>query len=148
MAEELRNVSKACQVMGLSRDTFYCYKAAVDEGGVEVLVETNRRPCHRLVRGRNRRNAAIARRLRVNTPTACTEAASATGHYPFSRANLRSERGSERRSPPTPRPPKKTSSVPSHTAGTSRSDKPPPQPHAIMPGSSMFQHLRRQGYVR
>ena len=31
--EELGNVSKACQVMGLSRDTFYRYKAAVDEGG-------------------------------------------------------------------------------------------------------------------
>lgn len=34
LAEELGNVSKACQVMGLSRDTFYRYKAAVDEGGV------------------------------------------------------------------------------------------------------------------
>jgi ACT domain-containing protein len=26
LAEELGNVSKACQVMGLSRDTFYGYK--------------------------------------------------------------------------------------------------------------------------
>jgi len=26
LAEELGNVSKACQVMGLSRDTFYRYK--------------------------------------------------------------------------------------------------------------------------
>ena len=32
LAEELGNVSKACQVMGLSRDTFYRYKSAVDEG--------------------------------------------------------------------------------------------------------------------
>ena len=34
LAEELGNVSKAFQVMGLSRDTFYRYKAAVEEGGV------------------------------------------------------------------------------------------------------------------
>ena len=43
LAEELGNVSKACKVMGLSRDTFYRYKAAVDEGGVEALVDSNRR---------------------------------------------------------------------------------------------------------
>ena len=29
LAEELGNVSKACQMMGLSRDTFYRYKSAV-----------------------------------------------------------------------------------------------------------------------
>lgn len=29
LAEELGNVSKACKVMGLSRDAFYRYKAAV-----------------------------------------------------------------------------------------------------------------------
>ena len=39
LAEELGNVSKACKVMGLSRDTFYRYKAAVDEGGVELVSE-------------------------------------------------------------------------------------------------------------
>ncbi|WP_425516588.1 helix-turn-helix domain-containing protein [Rickettsiella endosymbiont of Dermanyssus gallinae] len=33
LAEELGNVSKACQVMGLSRDTFYSYKSAVEKGG-------------------------------------------------------------------------------------------------------------------
>ena len=43
LAEELGNVSWACKVMGLSRDTFYRYKAAVDEGGVEALVDSNRR---------------------------------------------------------------------------------------------------------
>ena len=43
LAEELGNVSKACQVMGLSRDTFYRYKSAVDEGGVEALFEVIRR---------------------------------------------------------------------------------------------------------
>jgi ACT domain-containing protein len=30
LAEELGNVSKACKTMGLSRDTFYRYKAAVE----------------------------------------------------------------------------------------------------------------------
>ncbi len=30
LAEELGNVSKACQVMGMSRDTFYRYKSATD----------------------------------------------------------------------------------------------------------------------
>jgi molybdenum-dependent DNA-binding transcriptional regulator ModE len=43
LAEELGNVSKACQVMGLSRDTFYRYKSAVEEGGVEALLEVDRR---------------------------------------------------------------------------------------------------------
>ena len=43
LAEELGNVSRACKVISLSRDTFYRYKAAVDEGGVEALVDSNRR---------------------------------------------------------------------------------------------------------
>ena len=43
LAEELSNVSKACKLMGLSRDTFYRYKAAVDNGGLEALVDKNRR---------------------------------------------------------------------------------------------------------
>jgi hypothetical protein len=43
LAEELGNVSKACQVMGYSRDTFYRYKAAVEDGGVEALFERTRR---------------------------------------------------------------------------------------------------------
>jgi transposase InsO family protein len=48
LAEELGNVSKACKVMGLSRDTFYRYKAAVEEGGVEALMDKSRRqPNHK-----------------------------------------------------------------------------------------------------
>ena len=43
LAEELGNVSKACQVMGLSRDTFYRYKSAVDDGGIDALLEKDRR---------------------------------------------------------------------------------------------------------
>lgn len=34
LARELGNISKACQVMGLSRDTFYRYRNAVQQGGV------------------------------------------------------------------------------------------------------------------
>ena len=33
LAEELNNVSQACKIMGVSRDTFYRYKELVDEGG-------------------------------------------------------------------------------------------------------------------
>lgn len=43
LAEELGNVSQACKVMGLSRDTFYRYKNAVEDGGVEALFEKTRR---------------------------------------------------------------------------------------------------------
>jgi hypothetical protein len=38
LAEELGNVSKACQIMGISRDTFYRYRAAVEDGGFEALI--------------------------------------------------------------------------------------------------------------
>ena len=48
LAEELGNVSKACQTMGLSRDTFYRYKNAMQEGGMEALLDKNRRvPNHK-----------------------------------------------------------------------------------------------------
>lgn len=43
LAEELGNVSKACKVMGLSRDTFYRYKSAVEDGGVDALFDKTRR---------------------------------------------------------------------------------------------------------
>ena len=42
LAEELGNVSRACKVMGLSRDTFYRYKAAAEESGVEALFDQSR----------------------------------------------------------------------------------------------------------
>lgn len=48
LAEELGNVSKACKVMGLSRDTFYRYKSAVETGGVDALFDkTRRKPNHK-----------------------------------------------------------------------------------------------------
>jgi transposase len=43
LAEELGNISRACKVLGYSRDTFYRYKEAVEVGGVENLLDKNRR---------------------------------------------------------------------------------------------------------
>jgi transposase InsO family protein len=43
LAAELGNVSKACKVMGFSRDTFYRYKDAIEGGGIEALIDKNRR---------------------------------------------------------------------------------------------------------
>ena len=43
LAEELGNISKACQIMGVSRDTFYRYQSAKDEGGIEALIEKPKR---------------------------------------------------------------------------------------------------------
>lgn len=43
LAAELGNVSRACKVMGFSRDTFYRYQSAVESGGVESLLDANRK---------------------------------------------------------------------------------------------------------
>ena len=43
LAEELGNVSRACKLMGFSRDTFYRYHSAKEEGGVEALFDKSRR---------------------------------------------------------------------------------------------------------
>ena len=43
LAEELQNVSKACKIMGYSRDTFYRYKELKDDGGIESLHEKTRK---------------------------------------------------------------------------------------------------------
>lgn len=59
LAEELGNVSKACQMMGLSRDTFYRYKAAVEEGGVDGLFEKDRRQPNLKNRTDERTEAAV-----------------------------------------------------------------------------------------
>ena len=43
MAEELGNVSRACKVMGVSRDTFYRYQDLVEHGGLDALIDKDRR---------------------------------------------------------------------------------------------------------
>ncbi len=43
LAEELNNISKACKIMGVSRDTFYRYQELVNDGGIDALINQNRR---------------------------------------------------------------------------------------------------------
>ena len=43
LAEELGNVSRACKVMGVSRDTFYRYQELVETGGVDALINQSRK---------------------------------------------------------------------------------------------------------
>lgn len=43
LADELGNISKACKLMGVSRDTFYRYQDAAKNGGVEALLEKSKR---------------------------------------------------------------------------------------------------------
>ena len=43
LAAELGNISRACKVMGTSRDTFYRYQNAVEEGGIDALIDKNRK---------------------------------------------------------------------------------------------------------
>lgn len=45
LAEELGNISKACKIMGLSRETFYRWKRAYDANGETALI--NQKPCAR-----------------------------------------------------------------------------------------------------
>ncbi|EJD6584532.1 IS481 family transposase, partial [Providencia rettgeri] len=43
LAEELGNVSKACKLMGVSRDTFYRYQELAQDGGIDNLINQSRR---------------------------------------------------------------------------------------------------------
>jgi len=43
LAEELNNVSRACKIMGVSRDTFYRYQELAEEGGIDALINRSRR---------------------------------------------------------------------------------------------------------
>jgi hypothetical protein len=43
LPEEVRKVSRACQVMGISRDTFYRVSEAKENGDIEALLHKDRR---------------------------------------------------------------------------------------------------------
>src|ERR1700744_708898 len=43
LAEELGNVSRACKVMGFSRDNFYRYQTSAETGVVDALIDAKRR---------------------------------------------------------------------------------------------------------
>src|SRR6185437_3238187 len=50
LAAELGNVSRACKVMGFSRDTFYRYQSAMESGGIDALIDANgKSPTPRIV---------------------------------------------------------------------------------------------------
>jgi transposase InsO family protein len=59
LAQELGNISRACKIMGYSRETFYRYQEAVAHGGVEALLEKTRRKPNL----ENRVDEAIERRV-------------------------------------------------------------------------------------
>jgi transposase InsO family protein len=59
LAAELGNVSRACKVMGLSRDTFYRYQEAMETGGVEALLDSTRRKPNRKNRVEESIEAAV-----------------------------------------------------------------------------------------
>ena len=59
LAETLGNVSKACKVMGVSRDTFYRYQELVETGGIDALINKTRRKANI----KNRVDEAQSKRL-------------------------------------------------------------------------------------
>ena len=43
LAEELNNVSRACKIMGVSRDTFYRYRDLMEDGDIDSLIAKSRK---------------------------------------------------------------------------------------------------------
>lgn len=59
LAKELDNVSRACKILGFSRDTFYRYRTALQTGGVEALIDKSRRKPNRKNRTDEATEAAV-----------------------------------------------------------------------------------------
>lgn len=60
LAAELGNVSRACKVMGFSRDTFYRYQSAMASEGIDALIDANRRKPNPKNRVEEATEAAVA----------------------------------------------------------------------------------------
>ena len=43
LAEQLNNVSRACKIMGVSRDTFYSVQNAYKDGGIDALLAKSKK---------------------------------------------------------------------------------------------------------
>ncbi len=65
LAAELDNVSRACKVMGFSRDTFYRYQSAMEAGGVDALIDAHHKKPN--LRNRVEQKIETAGRLRPGT---------------------------------------------------------------------------------
>ena len=60
LAAELGNVFRACKVMGFFRDTFYRYQSAMAAGGVDALIDANRKKPNLRNRVEQETEAAVA----------------------------------------------------------------------------------------